>query len=150
MLDLQLHLLRFRGSLIAALLTACSSPPAAELAACARDPDPATLTQVSDVRVASGDRERGSALFRTQCEGCHAPLVAQRSSRFFRAYPRLDCSEYLARASDGYLFTAIFSGGAAGGREETMKAFSESLSERDIGDLIAFLRTSAGPGKSSL
>lgn len=67
-------------------------------------------------------------------------MPADRSSRLFRAYPRLDCGGFVARVSDGYLRKVISEGGAAVGLEGPMRAFSEKLDAGEIDDLVAYLR----------
>ncbi len=115
--------------------------PENELAPCATGPVGAPL--VAARAPAGGDAARGARLFEAECARCHSPLVAERGSRLFRGYPRLDCAAYLARVSDAYLATVISAGGAAVGLDDAMKAFGERLTPEEIADLVAHLR--AGP-----
>ena len=93
--------------------------------------DPATLLELLS--------ERSAIL----ADRCHDPRVEARDSRLFRSYPRLDCSPWLARVSDAYLYQVIAEGGTAVGRSELMKPFGSQLSESEILSLIAFLRRPA-------
>lgn len=129
---------------LAALAAGCAGDaPASGPASCPSAPDPAALAATAETEVAPGDAARGAALFQRECVRCHSAELAERGSRFFRAYPRLDCDAYLAAATPGYLHTTIAKGGEAVGRDPAMKPFEEALSAREIADLVAFLR--AGP-----
>ncbi len=118
----------------------CGSTPETGVAACPRAPEPQLLSTLPSEPPPAGDAIRGSALFERECSRCHSVDLSARGSRFFRAYPRLDCTDYLAQVTDRYLFIAISEGGLAVGRNELMKPFSELLTEQEIADLVAFLR----------
>jgi mono/diheme cytochrome c family protein len=121
-------------------VTGCGSTPDTGIAACPPAPDPEVLAALSFEAAPAGDLEGGAALFERECARCHSRAISARGSRLFRGYPRLDCPDYLARVSDPYLFTAISDGGPAVGRKDLMKPFSETLTEQEIADLVAFLR----------
>ncbi len=128
----------FFTMLVAAL--GCGSTPETGVAACPRAPQPERLSSLRSELPPVGDATRGAALFERECSRCHSVDLSARGSRFFRAYPRLDCADYLAQVTDRYLFVAISEGGLAVGRNELMKPFSELLTEQEIADLVAFLR----------
>ena len=134
----------------AVLALACAGSPAPDtLAICATgerpipdvvtDGDPELESQLG--RSTQSDAANGGLLFAQECTKCHAPRVIERDSRLFRGYPRLDCSEYLAKVSDGYLHTVIEKGGEAVGLASAMKPFEGKLSADEIADLIAFIRS---------
>ncbi len=125
-------------SMLVAVL-GCGSTPENGVAVCPRAPEQGLLSSVTEPPPA-GDATRGAALFERECSRCHSVDLSARGSRFFRAYPRLDCADYLAQVTDRYLFVAISEGGLAVGRNELMKPFSELLTEQEIADLVAFLR----------
>ena len=129
----------FFAMLVAVL--GCGSTPETGVAVCPRAPEQELLSSVRPEPPPAGDASRGAALFERECSRCHSVDLSARGSRFFRAYPRLDCADYLAQVTDRYLFIAISEGGLAVGRNELMKPFSELLTEQEIADLVAFLRT---------
>jgi len=118
----------------------CGSTPKTGIATCPPAPDPEALAALSFEPAPAGDVESGAALFERECARCHSREISARGSRLFRGYPRLDCPGYLARVSDPYLITVISDGGPAVGRRDLMKPFSETLTEQEIADLVAFLR----------
>ncbi len=124
----------------------CAQGSAApRLAACPADESSRPSAQIpAGAGVFGRDADAGAGLFQLYCARCHAPELERRGSRFFRAYPRLDCAEFLERATDGYLYTIIASGGPSVGRSSAMPAFGEALSDREITALIAHLRSTAG------
>ncbi len=131
------------GTRLAFLLTAlvgCAGAPETGIASCPPDPDPVMLEKAAGVAVRSGDIAQGRVLFERECTRCHSKELSLRGSRFFREYPRLDCDDYLARATPSYLYTAIAEGGVAIGRDELMKPFSPLLSDEEIASLVAFLK----------
>ena len=66
--------------------------------------------------------------------------MADRGSRVYRGYPRLDCADWLASVSDAYLATVILRGGEPFGLETVMKPFEEELSPQQVADAVAFVR----------
>lgn len=134
-----------RRSLFLLLLLACAGPPPDEIASCPAGPGPEVRVAEVPRLPAAGVAARGAPLFEAECARCHAPRVAERDSRLFRGYPRLDCATYLERASDAYLTTVISAGGPAVGLDAAMKPFGERLSPVEIADLVAYLRAAVEP-----
>jgi len=125
--------------------------------ACAGPVDPDTLAPCADasrrlptVEVAApptlpaGDANAGEAVFAEHCARCHTPRVAERDSRLFRDYPRLDCDSYLEAAGPGRMLAVILDGGEVYGLNKLMKPFRGVLSAEELADLLAYLRA-AGP-----
>jgi cytochrome c oxidase cbb3-type subunit 3 len=52
--------------------------------------------------------------------------------------------EYMATLSDAFLYVAICSGGDAVGRSIVMPGWGDVLSDGDIKDLVAWIRTFSG------
>jgi cytochrome c oxidase cbb3-type subunit 3 len=78
---------------------------------------------------ASGDSQRGEALFAQKCQSCHGSAKAPGKA------PQLSNREFLAAASPAFLRRAI-----AEGRPPTrMPAFERKLSAGQIEDLVAWL-----------
>jgi mono/diheme cytochrome c family protein len=123
-------------------LAGCATAPDPDaIASCPTEPDPGALTALADVQTTRGDPARGAALFARECAKCHSRHLVGRGSRLFHGYPRLDCRDYLERASDAYLLAVVGEGGPAVGRDEAMKPFRELLGDRGLADVIAHLRT---------
>lgn len=125
-----------------ALPSGCATGPAEGPAACpAPETSPRPEQLIMPPGLVDGDPARGEALFTAWCTRCHSSDVADRESRMFRGYPRLDCGEWVATVSDVYLFRIISEGGEAFGKQAVMKPFSDELSPAEISDLVAYLRS---------
>lgn len=75
-----------------------------------------------------GDAARGQALYRSRCLGCHAP-----EARFAPPHNSATLAKY---PDDDALIQAIRAG------REPMPAFTEDmLSEEQLADIVAYLRT---------
>jgi hypothetical protein len=59
----------------------------------------------------------------------------------FRGYPRLDCAQFHAGVSDGYLYAVVAHGGPAVGRDKAMKPFEAQLGTDAVVDLVLYLRS---------
>ncbi len=89
-----------------------------------------------------GDPEHGGKLFRQLCAGCHG--VEGRGGGAHTFMPHVDTltkKGYIDLVPDEYLFTVIAEGGQAVGKSSYMPAWGTKLSEQDIRDLIAHIRT---------
>src|SRR6185436_21121882 len=96
---------RSTAALAAALALACASAPiAAPRAEC---PAPGPRSAPPSTPAVAGDAQRGADSFARNCAGCHAAAPAQRDPAAPPNAPRLDCGEWLAATSDGYLYDAI-------------------------------------------
>jgi mono/diheme cytochrome c family protein len=138
---------RIRGiaavAAFAAATTSCAGGPASGPAPCPIEGATARAEQLTfPPGLVDGNASRGEALFAAECARCHSHDVADRGSRLFRGYPRLDCGDWLAGASDVYLFRIISEGGEAMGKQALMKPFSDRLSGQEISNLVAYLRAS--------
>lgn len=123
------------------LAIACASGPSAGPAACpVGQSTPLPPELAASTGLVDGDAERGARLFAEHCTRCHSPDVADRESRLFRGYPRLDCGDWVAGVGDIYLYQVISEGGAALGKQAVMKPFADQLTTEEISDLVAYLR----------
>ncbi len=141
--------LRLLMALFAVSSLGCLGPGENELARCPTGPTLDAVVIGGLVPNGLGDAAKGAALFDAECTKCHSPRVVDRSSRLFRGYPRLDCPDYLAGATDGYLATVIHSGGLAVGLDPAMKPFSDKLNTEDMADLLAYLRAPQPAGATN-
>ncbi len=125
-------------------LSACSAFGKKVLLPCAT-PEKAQAglrSPISAVDLSSASSDRGGALFAQHCNSCHTSSPVSPLYAGVLKSPRLNCASYLDNVSDTYLTGIIMHGGAFVGGDETMPAWKDELSESDIADLIAYLRSS--------
>jgi mono/diheme cytochrome c family protein len=92
-------------------------------------------------RFTDGDAAHGSALYKRYCRGCHGVDGRGGAHTFMPHVQNLTQKDYIEQVPDGFLFTVIAEGGAAVGKSAYMPAWQGTLSEQDIKDVIAFVRT---------
>lgn len=94
------------------------------------------VSQLSDYR-AGGGAPHGALLFKQTCEGCHGPAGHGGIA------PAIGNPAFLNTASDGFIAASILLGRGQRG----MRSFDEQglarMTEREVGDIIAYLRQSA-------
>jgi mono/diheme cytochrome c family protein len=90
---------------------------------------------------AAGDVQHGQALFLRYCQGCHGPDGNGAGKGFMPHIGPLARKGYIEQLPDEYLTTVIMEGGAATGKSGFMPSWKTTLSEQDIVDVIAFIRT---------
>jgi len=105
-------------------------------AGAADEVDPAAVERFTD-----GDAGRGEALYQRYCRGCHGEDGRGGAHTFMPHIETLTKRDYIELVPDGYLYMAIAEGGAAVGKSGYMPAWQGTLSEQDIKDVIAFVRT---------
>lgn len=93
-----------------------------------------------------GDANRGAALHREHCAECHGPDGKAEVIVMHMDVPPKDQSNaaYMGTLPDEFLYLAICRGGEAVGRNFIMPAWGSVLSDPDIRDLVAFIRTFPG------
>jgi cytochrome c oxidase cbb3-type subunit 3 len=97
---------------------------------------------ISDVH--AGDQEQGKEIYDQLCWRCHGHLGKSDGPVSDAMNPRprdLTDRTYMSTVSDENLLTVIRHGGAAVGKSPAMMAFNEALSDDEIRDLVAFIRT---------
>jgi mono/diheme cytochrome c family protein len=92
-------------------------------------------------RFTDGNAENGAKLYRRYCSGCHGADGRGGAHTFMPHIQNLTRRDYIEFIPDGFLFTVIAEGGAAVGKSGYMPAWRGTLSEQDIKDVIAFIRT---------
>ena len=92
-----------------------------------------------------GDAARGATLHREHCAECHGPDGKAEVIVMHMDVPPKDQSDaaYMGTLPDAFLYLAICRGGEAVGRNFIMPAWGGVLSDPDIRDLVAFIRTFA-------
>jgi mono/diheme cytochrome c family protein len=98
--------------------------------------DPSEVERFTD-----GDAARGATLYQRYCRGCHGEDGRGGAHTFMPHIQNLTRKDYIEFLPDGFLFTVITEGGAAVGKSGYMPAWRGTLSEQDIKDVIAFIRT---------
>src|SRR5215467_4973825 len=103
------------------------------------------LATVHPAATATGDAEAGKAIYEHVCVGCHGPTgQGGRMTTMLTVPPRnLADQAYMGTRSDQQLFDVISKGGAAAGLSAAMTAFGGQLSEQQIWDTVAYVRTLA-------
>jgi mono/diheme cytochrome c family protein len=120
-----------------AVLVACPRGTSATADAGAA-PDPTAST--------GADFRRGWTLYQAHCAECHGDTRhgdGERAAKLDVRPANLRDPLLLANRTDDQLAKAIGQGGAFVGKSKAMPAFHAELSERDLLDLIAFLRGDA-------
>jgi mono/diheme cytochrome c family protein len=96
----------------------------------------------------TGDIQAGKATYAHLCVGCHGPMgQGGRMAATLAVPPRnLADQTYMSTRSDQQLFDIISQGGPVAGLSPIMTAFGSRLSEQQIWDTVAYIRTlAAGP-----
>ena len=123
-----------------------ASPPAASPAL----PAPATSTPPSPTApaAASADPSRGAPLYAQYCASCHGPQGAGDGPLAQALDPKPahhDDGAYMNSLSNDHLFQVVKGGGAAVGKSPLMTPWGGTLSDAQIWDVIAYVRTLARP-----
>src|SRR5215813_3225845 len=100
---------------------------------------------------ATGDAQAGKAIYERSCVGCHGPTgQGGRMAAMLAVPPRnLADQAYMGTRSDQQLFDVISKGGAATGLSTAMTAFGSQLSEQQIWDTVAYIRTLAAGSETA-
>jgi len=94
----------------------------------------------ASIRVVRGDVTRGAALYAQNCAGCHG--AAGRGG----IAPELANPSFQQAASDEFITATIRNGRRATAMPAFQRAGTTGLSDAEIGDLLAFIRSLArGP-----
>jgi mono/diheme cytochrome c family protein len=99
------------------------------------------LAQEDVERFTDGEAEHGVTLYKRYCQGCHGEDGRGGAHTFMPHIENLTKKDYIEFIPDGFLFTVIAEGGVAVGKSGYMPAWRGTLSEQDIKDVIAFIRT---------
>lgn len=93
-----------------------------------------------------GDPQRGKAMHLANCADCHGADGKAEVIVMHMDVPPKDQSDavYMKTLPDAFLYLAICKGGEAVGRNHVMAAWGGVLSDQDIRDLVAWIRTFSG------
>ena len=121
-----------------------AAPPTASAPAPAPAPEPAP----PPAAVSAADPARGATHYQTLCASCHGPRGAGDGPAGQALDPRParhDDGAYMNALSNEHLFKVIKEGGAAVGKSPLMAPWGGALSDEQIRDVVAFVRTLAEP-----
>lgn len=92
-------------------------------------------------RFTDADATGGEKLYLRYCRGCHGKDGRGGAHTFMPHIGNLTKRDYIEHLPDGYLYLAIAEGGTAVGKSSYMPAWKTQLSEQEIKDIIAHIRT---------
>ena len=112
---------------------------------------------VFDPAPIAGDPERGVALYKKDCARCHGEdgsgegpgtgVTLSREREFMIMPPAINNPGFLASAPDAMIRQAIVEGRTGIGDESLMPGFGDDLSDTELNDLVAYVRSfEAQPG----
>lgn len=92
-------------------------------------------------RYEEGDAARGQPLYQRYCRGCHGADGRGGAHTFMPHVHNLTQRDYIEFIPDSFLYTVIAHGGVAVGKSSYMPAWQSTLSDEDIKDVIAYIRS---------
>ncbi len=96
--------------------------------------------------IANADAAAGEQHYKTYCASCHG-LRGEGDGELAAALPvqpaKHSDAAYMTALSDEHLFTVVKKGGAAVGKSALMAGFGGSLSDEQIWDVVAYVRSLA-------
>ena len=99
-------------------------------------------TSAQDVeRFVDGDAAKGAKLYKRYCRGCHGVDGRGGAHTFMPHVGNLTDKDYIELVPDSFLYEVIANGGEAVGKSAYMPAWRATLSEQDIKDVIAHVRS---------
>ncbi len=135
------------GSQPAPPAPAASPAPAAKPAPPPAEPTPSQPARAVPAAYAA-DAGRGAEHYATFCASCHGPRGCGEGpmAGALDPTPAKHCDgTYMNALSDAHLFEVIKEGGPAVGKSPLMAAWGGSLSDEQIHDVVAFVRSLADP-----
>lgn len=95
----------------------------------------------ADDPLPKGDSSRGETYYLRYCRGCHGADGQGDALVFMPHVDNLTRKGYIDLLPDSYLYIAIAKGGLAIGKSSYMPAWGETLSDQQIMDIIAHVRS---------
>lgn len=92
-------------------------------------------------RFEEGDSAKGAKLYKRLCRGCHGEDGRGGAHTFMPHIENLTKKDYIELIPDSYLYEVIADGGEAVGKSGYMPAWKVKLSDQDIKDVIAHVRS---------
>ena len=88
-----------------------------------------------------GDRDRGEKLYSRYCRGCHGEEGKGDGLVFMPHVNNLTRKGYIDQLPDSYLLLAITKGGPGIGKSNYMPSWEGTLSNEQMWDIIAYVRS---------
>lgn len=104
--------------------------------------------RVSGTALPPGDAAEGQALYQTYCASCHGPKGEGDGPVAAALNPKPakhSDGSYMNQLSNEHLFKVIKEGGVSVGKSPMMAPWGGTLSDEQIADLVAFVRSLAKP-----
>jgi len=116
------------------------------LSAHAADPSALVTNHCVPTGNLRGNAQAGQAIHLENCAECHGYDGKAEVIVMHMDSPPHDQTdiEYMKQLNDQYLYLAVCSGGEAVGKSLVMPGWGDMLSDQDIRDLIAWIRTFSG------
>lgn len=99
------------------------------------------LLGASPFAAGAGDVQRGEPMFLKHCAGCHGPKGRGAAKTFMPHVHTLTKKDYIELLPDEYLVQIISGGGPVVGKSSFMPAWKSALSDDDIADIVAYIRS---------
>jgi cytochrome c oxidase cbb3-type subunit III len=106
------------------------------------------VSTVAFTAATAGDAVKGKEIYDQLCWRCHGRLGKSDGPVSSAMDPRprdLTDHAYMSKVSDDDLLAVIKGGGAVVGKSPAMMAFKDTLSDDEIRDVMAFIRTLCCP-----
>lgn len=136
-------LIMHRLVVLAAVLAAMTAPASADEEVIGMASETNNCLPAGDLR---GDVERGVDLHVENCAECHGYDGKAEVIIMHMDEPPRDQTdvEYMKSLNDVFLYRAICSGGEAVGRSLVMPGWGDVMTDQEIRDLVAYVRTFSG------
>jgi mono/diheme cytochrome c family protein len=124
------------------------APPPAAAPAAPAPAAPSSPPAAPAAAAAHGDAARGAALYQTYCASCHGPRGDGDGPVGASLNPqpaKHSDGSYMNALSNEHLFRVIEEGGAAVGKSPLMAPWGGTLSDEQIRDVVAYVRSLAKP-----
>ena len=92
-------------------------------------------------QASKGDAANGQVLYKRYCAGCHGPDGRGGAHTFMPHIESLTKKGYIDLVPDEYLYGVIADGGPSVGKSSYMPAWGKTLSEQQIWDIVAHIRS---------
>jgi cytochrome c oxidase cbb3-type subunit III len=99
------------------------------------------LLHAEDPTPPSGDAASGAGVYKRYCRGCHGVDGQGDGLVFMPHVNNLTKKGYIEQLPDRYLRHVILNGGESVGKSAYMPSFTGTLSEQQIADVIAHVRS---------
>ncbi|MEX0957677.1 MAG: cytochrome c [Burkholderiales bacterium] len=107
----------------------------------------AAMLGIATPAAAEPDLAQAKATFDQMCAGCHGFRGDGQEGQkggFVPRVPTLAMKDYMSEVPDEYIYLMIAKGGKFMGKMASMPAWEKRLSEKEMRDLVVYIRTFTG------